>query len=206
MKEFTNSTSKASRFVAILRGLEPENCIQVATEIYKQGIELIEFPINLNKKKALICVESLVKKFPDKKVGIGTTLTKEDVVDGYNAGVKFIVAPNFNPKVIEKTKELGLYSIPGILSPTEALEALNVGADALKIFPISAFPPSAVKNLVGILPPKTILMPTGSILPAQTEEYFKAGISKIGLGSAIYNLRDNADSISQKIKQFLAKI
>lgn len=204
MKEFTKSnTCQSSSFVAILRGTSPNSCLAIAEEIYQQGLELIEFPINLDKKAAFQCVEKLAKQFPDKKIGIGTALTPEDVVAGKNAGASFIVSPNFNPAVVKKTKELGLFSMPGIFTPSEAFCALAAGADGLKVFPISAFVPSAMQSLIGVLPPKTTLMPTGSISPQEAISYLRAGVSKIGLGSVIYKANDSSQAVSQKLQNFL---
>ena len=167
---------------------------------------MIEFPINLDKKTAFGCVEKIAKLFPDKKIGIGTALLPEDVVAGYNAGASFIVAPNFNPLVVKKTKELGLFSIPGIFTPSEAFCALEARADALKVFPVSAFDASAIKSLLGVLPIGTLIMPTGAITPKQAVAHLQAGVSKIGLGSVIYEIGDDAKNVQRKLKNFLVEI
>ncbi len=207
MKEFTRSSlPQSNSFVAILRGVSPSLCLQMAAAIYAQGVELIELPINLGKKAAFTCVEKLAHSFPEKKIGIGTVLEVADVVSGYQAGATFIVAPNFNFNVVSKTKELGMFSIPGILTPSEAISALAAGADALKIFPISAFPPSAMQGMLGVLPPHTIIMPTGNPTPQVAIDYLKAGASKIGLGSTIYKVGDSVQSVAQNLRDFLAII
>ena len=204
MKEFQiKNQHGADSFVAILRGIDTKNCIAIAEVIYKLGIKLIELPINLDKSIAFRCVEKLGKTFPDKKIGIGTALTTEDVIGGSNAGASFIVSPNFNPKVVEKTKQLNLFSVPGILTPSEAFNALEKGADALKIFPISAFQPSTISSLMGVLPSKTLVMPTGNVTPQEAKKYFQTGISKIGLGSVIYKKGDTAEMVKQKLQNFL---
>ena len=92
-----------------------------------------------------------------------------------------------NQKVIELAKKLDIICFPGVSTPTEALSALNAGADGLKIFPAEMITPKILKSWKVILPDNTMLFPVGGIKPESLESYFLAGATGFGIGSALYH-------------------
>ena len=102
--------------VAILRGLKPDEAPAIGDVLVEAGFRLIEVP--LNSPRPLDSIASLRKRFPDAVIGAGTVLKAAEVRDVASAGGELIVAPNFDPDVVEETVRLGLASLPGIFCPS----------------------------------------------------------------------------------------
>jgi len=113
-------------------------------------------------------------------------LTAQEVRDVANAGGQIIVSPNFDADVVAQTKALKLASWPGVLTPSECFAALKAGADGLKIFPCSVVGPAGVKAMRAVLPAQTAVYAVGGAGPANFAEWFKAGITGFGIGTALY--------------------
>ena len=120
------------------------------------------------------------------RIGAGTVLEPEEVRAVAATGATFIVSPNADPRVIARTKELGLGSYPGVFTATECFAALAAGADALKIFPAGIMGPAGVTALRAVLPPKTLIYAVGGAGPADFPAWIAAGCDGFGLGSALF--------------------
>src|SRR5450631_4704015 len=171
--------------IAILRGISPEEATPVCEILIEAGLTTIEIP--LNSPCPLQSIGKLSKAFGSvATIGAGTVLTAEEVRDVANAGGKIIVSPNFDADVVAQTKALKLASWPGVLTPSECFAALKAGADGLKIFPCSVVGPAGVKAMRAVLPPQTAVYAVGGAGPANFAEWFKAGITGFGIGTALY--------------------
>ncbi len=102
------------------------------------------------------------------------------------AGGKLIVSPNCDPEVIAATKELGLVSIPGVLTASECFAALRAGADALKIFPALQLGPEGLAALRAVLPAGTQVYAVGGVGADSFTPWIRAGADGFGIGSALY--------------------
>ena len=182
--------------VAILRGLKPQEAEGMGAVLYDAGFRLIEVP--LNSPRPLDSIASLRKRFPDAVIGAGTVLKAAEVRDVASAGGELIVAPNFDREVVEETVRLGLASLPGILTPTEAFAALNAGAHGLKLFPAELASPAVVKALLAVLPKGTPLIPVGGIGAHNLAAWRAAGAAGFGLGSSLYKPGDDAATVRAK--------
>ena len=116
-------------------------------------------------------------------IGAGTVLTPEDACTVAAAGGKFIISPDTNPEVIRKTKELGLISIPGFFTPTEAFTAVRSGADYLKLFPAGVNGTGYVKDLKAVI--KAPILAVGGVNTGNIPDFLKV-CSGVGIGSALY--------------------
>ncbi len=184
---FANQFDTALRhlpLVAILRGLTPAEAPAVGQALVDAGFRLLEVP--LNSPDALQSIRLLREAFPQAVVGAGTVLTVQQVRDVHAAGGQIIVSPNFNAGVVAETVRLGLASLPGILSPTEAFAALAAGAHALKLFPAELASPAAVKALLAVLPAGTRILPVGGIGAGNLRAWQDAGAAGFGMGSSLY--------------------
>ena len=207
MNLMTSWTQKLSDMplVAILRGLPPEQAIDVSTVLVEAGFKIIEVP--LNSPEPFESISKIKKHFGDQIiVGAGTVLTGEDARKVYDCGGELIVAPNLDPEVAEVSRALGMIYCPGILTPTEAFLALKLGATTIKLFPADAHPPSYIKAIRAVLPPETSIMPTGGIVPDNMAQYISAGATGIGLGSALYSPNKTLDEISAAAKTYIKAI
>jgi 2-dehydro-3-deoxyphosphogluconate aldolase/(4S)-4-hydroxy-2-oxoglutarate aldolase len=119
-------------------------------------------------------------------IGAGTVLTESQVELTKNAGGKFIISPDTNPEIIKKTRELGLVSIPGALTPSEATLANRSGADFVKLFPNGEVKPTYLKALVAPLSHIKFLA-VGGVSAANAKETLAMGAVGIGVATAIAN-------------------
>ncbi len=175
----------AMPLVAILRGITPDEAVDVAEALVDAGFRCLEVP--LNSPDPLVSIARIAARLGDRAlVGAGTVLAVEDVSRVAAAGGRIIVAPNCDPAVIGAAKEAGLAALPAFFTPTEALRALAAGADALKLFPAEAASPAALKAMLAILPPGTAILPVGGIGPDQFGPYWDAGAAGFGIGSFLY--------------------
>ena len=101
-------------------------------------------------------------------------------------GASFIVSPNCDPRVIARTKALGLGSYPGVFTASECFAALAAGADALKIFPAGVMGRAGLAAIRAVLPPGTLVYAVGGVGPADFADWCAAGADGFGLGSALF--------------------
>ena len=185
-------------FVAILRGLRPENAEAVGEALAEGGFRIIEVP--LNSPEPFRSIELLARRFGQEVlVGAGTVLHPDDVGRVRDAGGRLIVMPHGDTAVIGAAVEAGLACTPGVATPTEAFAALAAGAAGLKMFPAEMLPPAIVKAWRAVIPRDTLLLPVGGINPDNMAPYVAAGADGFGLGSSLFapsatpsEVRDNA--------------
>ena len=171
--------------IAILRGITPLEAESVSDILIEAGISIIEVP--LNSPQPFETIERMVKFHGNKGIfGAGTVLKEYDVYRVQEVGGKIIVSPNLNTLVIKKTKELNMYSIPGVFTATECFDALDSGADALKFFPASLLREENFKALNAVLPENTISIAVGGISENTFPSWLKVNIKGFGLGSNLY--------------------
>ena len=182
--------------VAILRGLKPEEAPAIGDSLVEAGFRLIEVP--LNSPQPLDSIAALRKRFPQAVIGAGTVLTAAEVRSVADAGGELVVAPNFERDVILETVRLGMVSLPGILTPTEAFAALAAGAHGLKLFPAEIASPAVVKALLAVLPKGTKIVPVGGVGADTLGPWRAAGAAGFGLGSSLYKPGDDAARVRAK--------
>jgi 2-dehydro-3-deoxyphosphogluconate aldolase/(4S)-4-hydroxy-2-oxoglutarate aldolase len=169
----------------------------MADAMVSAGIRAIE--ITLTTPGAIDIVEKLSEN-KDLIVGVGTVISKEDVKSAEKAGAKFIVSPNTDSDVIEKTKSLNMVSMPGIATATEVGRALKAGADILKLFPASTYGPAHLKALRDPYPGQ-FWCPTGGISLGSVDDWFAAGANLIGLGGPL--TKGGLGKVSENVTAFL---
>jgi 2-dehydro-3-deoxyphosphogalactonate aldolase len=104
--------------------------------------------------------------------------------------------------VVAAAASLGMVSLPGVLTPSEAFAALDAGASGLKLFPAEMVPPAAVKALRAVLPPSVLLLPVGGIAPASMAGYRAAGANGFGIGSTLYQPGRDAQAVEAAAQAF----
>jgi 2-dehydro-3-deoxyphosphogalactonate aldolase len=188
--------------VAILRGLTPPEAEPVGDALVGAGFRLLEVP--LNSPEPLASIALLRRRFPDALVGAGTVLDAAQVRAVHDAGGELIVAPNFDAAVVAEARRLGMVSLPGVMTPTEAFGALAAGATGLKLFPAELASPAVVKALLAVLPQGTALMPVGGISPDNMQAWRDAGAAGFGIGSSLYKPGKNAAAVAADAIKFVA--
>lgn len=171
--------------IAILRGILPGEARDVAEVLIAAGITRIEVP--LNSPDALQSIAIMSKAFSTvAEIGAGTVLTLDEVQAVADAGARFVVSPNCEPAIIERTRAMGLGSFPGVFTASECFSALRAGATALKIFPANVMRPEGLAALRAVLPPETAMYPVGGIGPGDFAVWRRAGAAGFGLGSSLF--------------------
>ena len=214
MHKKTVEAIEENKIIAILRGIKDDELIPLAEAMYKGGIRLLEITFSANRpesdKKTAENIRKLVSHFGDRMhIGAGTVLTEDQAELVKLAGGKFIISPDTNTAVIKKTRELGLVSIPGALTPTEIEAAHAAGADFVKLFPVSTFGPGYVKAVKAPLS-HIKLLAVGGIDENNMADYLAAGVSGFGIGS---NITDKAliadkrfDEITTLAKKYVSAL
>ena len=189
--------------IAILRGLTPEEAVEVGEAIVAAGFTCLEVP--LNSPQPLESIRRLRAALNGRAlVGAGTVLTPEAARQVAEAGGQLVISPNTNAEVIRQTKALGLLSLPGFFTPSEAFVALDAGADALKLFPAEIAGPKGLKAVRAILPAETRVYAVGGVDPDSMHGWRAAGASGFGIGSAVFKPGQSAEQIGRNAQAFVS--
>ncbi|MCF3932911.1 2-dehydro-3-deoxy-6-phosphogalactonate aldolase [Acuticoccus sp. M5D2P5] len=187
--------------VAVLRGISPDEAIDVGRALLAAHIPVMEVPLNSPDPFRSIAIQA--EAFGEEAiVGAGTVLKPEDVARVADAGGTIIVSPNLNEEVVRATKRCGLISVPGVFTPSEAFRALDAGADALKLFPGDGMSPKVVKALRAVLPKETKLIVTGGVDAENLADWMAAGANGVGIGSALYKPGKAIEAVATDAKRF----
>ena len=190
-----------SPVIAILRGIVPSEVSDVCETLYQKGIRVLE--ITLNSPDACTSIQIAADQFGGKMcIGAGTVLTPQEVDAVSRAGGRFIISPDTNAEVIKRTKELGMISIPGFFTATEAFTAIRAGADYLKLFPAS-LGPGYVKDLSAVV--KKPIMAVGGVNQDNIASFMKV-CPGVGIGSALYKSGKSLEAIAADAEKLLSAI
>lgn len=177
------------KIIAIVRGVYGDDCLKLAEALYKGGIELLEVTFDQSKPDKLTLtsdtVGALRSNFEDSMlIGAGTVTSLEMLQLAFDAGAQFIVSPDTNEAVIRKTREFGLVSMPGAMTPSEIYTAYEYGADFVKVFPTSVLGSSYIKAVRG--PINHIpLLAVGGVSVDNIAEFLAAGAVGAGIGGKL---------------------
>lgn len=196
------------KIVAILRGVDPGKLPKLVSVLYESGIKAIE--VTLNSPGALDSIAELAEEYEGRAlIGAGTVTTAEEAEAALDAGAQFIVSPILSEAVIQKTKERGAFSVPAAFTPTEVFQAMEFGADLVKLFPASAVGPDYIKALQGPFVQLPIMV-TGGVTLDNIGTYFAAGVTSVGLGSSLTAgdalAKGDWDKVRSVIKEYESKV
>lgn len=190
--------------IAILRGVTPDEVVDVAQVLVEAGITQIEVP--LNSPDPFDSIERLATRLPDAgRIGAGTVLSEQDVRRVAEAGGNLVVSPDCNPGVIRAAREHELFCIPGVLTPTECFAALRAGAHALKIFPAPVLGTGGLKAIRAVLPVHTIVLAVGGVDAGNFAQWQAAGANGFGIGSSLYRPGDSPDTVGERAREMVAE-
>ena len=192
-------------FIAILRGVRPDEVEAIADALVDEGIEILEVP--LNSPQPLVSIQRLSSRFGARAlVGAGTVLDAASARAVAQAGGRIAVMPNADAEVVREARRSGLIALPGFFTPTEAFAMLAAGADALKLFPAEAVAPSVLKAMRAVLPPDVVILPVGGVQPEDVGRWLAAGAAGFGIGSAIYRRGATVDEVRARARAFNAAL
>jgi 2-dehydro-3-deoxyphosphogluconate aldolase / (4S)-4-hydroxy-2-oxoglutarate aldolase len=179
-------TIESSGIVPVLRARSADEGRALADALVAGGIRVIE--VTMTVPGAVDLLRALKSEYGERLLlGSGTVTTAAEADVTIQAGAEFVVSPSLHPEVIAATKERGKVSIPGALTPTEALTAWRAGADYVKIFPCSALGGASYLKALLAPFPELRLIPTGGVTLQTAADFLRAGARALGVGSDLVN-------------------
>ncbi len=198
LKELTDSG-----VVAVIRANSKEEGMKIIEAVMVGGIKAVE--ITMTVPYAVDIIKDLAKHYGDKLIiGAGTVLDAETARACILAGSKYVVSPCFNEASARLCNRYGIPYLSGVMTPTEAVRAMEFGVDILKVFPGSAFGPRIIKDFRGPLPQGNF-MPTGGVSIDNVSEWIKNGAVAVGVGGSLTAPAKSGDfeGVSKNARAFL---
>ena len=199
---------KEECLVAVVRAESKEQGENVIDAIIEGGINFIE--ITMTVPGAVDIIAAMVEKYksnPNVVIGAGTVLDSETARAVILAGAAYVVSPGLNPDTIKLCNRYRVPMLPGVMTPTEAITALELGCDVIKIFPGNIVGPAAISSFRGPLP-QAEFMPSGGVDVDNVDKWLKAGACAVGTGSNLTAGAKTGDwaAITAKAKEFVAAV
>ncbi|MFQ5548570.1 MAG: 2-dehydro-3-deoxy-6-phosphogalactonate aldolase [Woeseia sp.] len=192
---------EAAPFIAMLRGVQHSEAVEIAEALASTGISIIE--ITVDSPDAYMSIERLALRISDQVlICAGNVLTAGQATDAANAGGRVIFSPIFNATVVEASKEKNALSVPGVFTATEAFSAIDAGADALRIFPADTLSTKGLHALTKVLPDDTIYLPSGGITAHKVKNWMTNGAAGFGLGTSLYTPGATPEEVRDRAKVF----
>lgn len=214
MKTAIKQAIKENKLIAIVRGVEPQTCLKIAEALYAGGFRLMEITYDQkcpeNWESTARTIGAVAKAYEGKMyVGAGTVTCPELVELTHKYGGRFIISPDANEDVIRRTCELGMVSIPGVLTPTEVMTAHRAGADFVKLFPAGSLGAGYVKAVKAPISHVDMLV-VGGIDEKNIADFLAAGAAGAGIGGNLVNRKwveaGQYEKITEVARQLVAAV
>jgi 2-dehydro-3-deoxyphosphogluconate aldolase / (4S)-4-hydroxy-2-oxoglutarate aldolase len=159
----------------------PDVSLNLAEVLLDEGIDAFEFTMNsVQPIEAMIAVK---KKYGDKVLsGMGTVLTIADAQRAIDAGADFIVSPAFQPHIVEFVLKHNVFIAPGVITPSECVQAWEMGVPLLKLFPIGALSLDYFKAIFGPLGHMKFMC-NGAMTAENGQTLLQAGAKVLGMAN-----------------------
>ncbi len=192
---------------AVLRLQHTEEIERVVSSIVNGGISIVE--ITMNSKNAEDCIYRVSKAFPDCLIGAGTVIGVEAATRAIESGAKFLVSPVTDLDMLAVASAVGVVSMAGALTPTEAWQASQAGSDFVKLFPLAELGPKYIRAMRGPLP-NIRFVPTNGVTVENVPEWFDAGAAAVGVGTPLVSDRDlesgDFSIIEERARKIIASV
>lgn len=193
--------------VAVVRAENAETAMRITDACIEGGVAAIELTFTVPGAHRVI--EELAKRYtPDEIIlGAGTVLDPETARIAILSGAQYLVSPYFNLDTVKLCNRYRLPCMPGAMTIKEVVEAMEAGADIIKVFPGEAFGPKIIKAIKGPIP-HAKMMPTGGVDVGNVGEWIKAGAWAVGAGSSLTAGAKTGEyeKITKTAREFIAKI
>ena len=193
--------------VAVVRAENAEKAMRITDACIEGGVAAIELTFTVPQAHRVI--EELAKKYTSDQIilGAGTVMDAETARTAILSGAEYIVSPYFNADTVKLCNRYRVPCMPGAMTIKEVVEAMEAGADIVKIFPGEVFGPKIIKAIKGPIP-YARMMPTGGVSVDNVAEWIKAGAVAVGAGGALTAGAKTGDyaSITKIGKEFVQKV
>lgn len=169
--------------VGIMPGLRvhsEEDAIFGARAVASGGIPIVE--ITMTTPHAVDVIARLRKESPEILVGAGTVLNQKIALECINAGAQFLTSPGLDVDMVGLAHSSHVCAIPGALTPTEVNEALQAGADFVKIFPCAPVGGASYIRALRAPFPTVRFIASGGVTQQTATEFILGGTSALGIG------------------------
>ncbi|HZJ88229.1 MAG TPA: bifunctional 4-hydroxy-2-oxoglutarate aldolase/2-dehydro-3-deoxy-phosphogluconate aldolase [Sphaerochaeta sp.] len=185
----TSEIIREKKIVVIVRGTYGSDLLHLAEALNRGGIRLLEVTYEQNRPDGLSltaeAIASIKAEFGSSLlVGAGTVLSVEQIEAAQQAGGAYIISPNTDAAIIQATKQRGLVSIPGAMTPSEILNAHHAGADFVKLFPAGTLGMRYIKDIrapISHVP----LIATGGVTEENFPEFLDLGLVGAGISGRL---------------------
>ncbi|MEG0275650.1 MAG: bifunctional 4-hydroxy-2-oxoglutarate aldolase/2-dehydro-3-deoxy-phosphogluconate aldolase [Coprobacillus sp.] len=198
---------KRQGVVAVIRGNSLEEGINISKACIQGGLKSIEMAYtNANASEVIRSLTKLYKNDHEVCIGAGTVLDSETARMAILAGAKYIVSPSFNNETAVICNRYGIPYIPGCMTITEIVTAMEAGSEIVKLFPGSAFGASYV-GAIKLPLPQVSLMVTGGVKLDNLKQWFDAGVDAVGVGGELNKLGEQGqfDEITKIAREYVQK-
>ena len=201
----TLSRIKSCGLVAVVRAKDEAEAERITEACIEGGVAAIELTFTVPKAHRLI--EHMADKYAlngDIIIGAGTVLDSETARIAVLSGAQYIVSPHLDESILRLCARYRIACMPGVFTPTEAVRALELGADILKIFPGDIATPKFIRALHGPLP-QAQMMPSGGVSLENAADWIAAGAVALGAGGSLTGSAKDGDfaAITEKAKKFI---
>lgn len=199
-------TVKKIGVVAVIRGNTPEEAVQISEACIAGGVTAIE--VAFTTPRAHEAILTLSEKYKDNAavvIGAGTVLDAGTARMAILNGAAFVVSPAFDEATIKLCNRYRVACMPGTTTIQGVIQALELGADIVKVFPGEVVGSKFIKALKGPLP-QAQMMPTGGVSIDNVGEWFKAGAVAVGAGGALTGGGKTLAEITETAKKFVEAV
>lgn len=199
-------TVKNIGVVAVIRGNTPEEAVQISEACIAGGVTAIEVAFTTPRAhEAILTLSEKYKENAKVVIGAGTVLDAETARMAILNGAAFIVSPAFDETTIKLCNRYRVACMPGTTTIQGVIQALELGADIVKVFPGEVVGSKFIKAVKGPLP-QAQMMPTGGVSIDNVAEWFKAGAVAVGAGGALTGGGKSLAEITETAKKFVAAV
>ena len=199
-------TIGADRAVALIRAREIPDAARLAATLAAAGIHAIELTFTTPQVERHIADAATVA---DAVIGAGTVLSAAQAEAALNAGARFLVTPGLSAAVARVAADADVPVLMGAFTPSEVMQAIDLGAAAVKVFPAQTAGPAHFTHLLGPMP-DLHLIASGGISDANARDYLAAGAYAVTAGSSVVSAAALAAgewaSIDRLARQFVASL
>lgn len=191
---------KANGIVAVVRGKSHEEARGYMEACLRGGIKSLELTYTIPN----VC--ELIKEYSshtEALIGVGSVLNAKMASDAIEAGAKYVVSPGYSEEVDKVCKEMQVLYLPGCMTVSEIMKAMDAGNKMIKLFPGDVFGAKYVKAIKAPIP-NVEIMPTGGVSVDNIEEWFANGVSCVGVGSSL--IKGSLEDIENTAKAFMKKM
>lgn len=209
-KEQVLTRMKEDCLVAVVRAKNKEQGEKVIDAIIAGGINFIEITMTMDEGNPVEFIQFMADKYRNNDkvvIGAGTVLDPETARAVILAGANYVVSPGLNVETIKLCNRYRVPMLPGVMSPTEAITALEAGCDIIKVFPGNVVGLGAISSFKGPLP-QGDFMPSGGVDVDNVDKWIKAGACAVGTGSSLTKGAKTGDfaAVTAKAREFVEAV